>query len=49
MDWEVIWEFAWPVLRQALIALLVTVLGLLGYDKVVPSRSSRGRSKEGEG
>lgn len=50
MDWEVVWEIAWPIVRQGLIALLISLLGLLGYDKYVPSRSVRkGRSEGGEG
>ena len=57
MDWGKFWEIAWPIVRQGLIALLISLLGLLGYDRLVPSRSVRagkapalkGRSKEGEG
>ena len=49
MDWKEIWPFVWPVVRQGLIALLVSLLALLGYDKVVPSRYSRGSTKKGEG
>ena len=41
MDWLLMWEFLWPVLREGLIALLVSLLALLGYDKVVPSRFKR--------
>lgn len=41
MDWSSVWEFAWPILKEALIALLMAVLALLGYDHVVPSRYGR--------
>lgn len=41
IDWGAVWEFAWPILKQGLIALLIAVLSLLGYDKYVPSRYSR--------
>ena len=40
-DWALVWEFLWPILRQGLIALLMAILALLGYDKVVPSRFER--------
>ena len=49
MDWEGLremWPLVWPVVRQMLIALLVTILSLLGYDTVVPSRFVR--KKEGD-
>ena len=49
IDWSAVWPFVWPIIRQGLIALLVTILGLLGYDKIVPSRYARGSSKKGEG
>ena len=45
LDWEMIWAFLWPMLREGLIALLVAVLALLGYDKVVPSRFKRNGGK----
>ncbi len=39
MNWQDVWAFVWPILKQALIALLVAVLALLGYDaKVLPGR-----------
>jgi hypothetical protein len=39
VDWGVIWAFVWPILRQALIAFLVALLALLGYDRqVLPAR-----------
>jgi len=41
VDWKVVWEIAWPILKQLLIAVLVTLLGLLGYDQFVPSRFVR--------
>jgi len=51
VDWEVVWEFVWPVLKQGVIALLISLLALLGYDKVIPSRYARGKksSKKGKG
>ena len=49
LDWSAIWVLVWPIVRQGLIALLVSILALLGYDKAVPSRYSRGRSEKGEG
>lgn len=44
MDWAKVWEFAWPVLKQGLIALLTVLLALLGYDKM-PSRYVRSGDK----
>ena len=41
INWAEVWAFVWPILRQGLVALLVSVLALLGYDKVVPSRYAR--------
>jgi len=41
IDWEVVWRFVWPILRQGLIALLMALLTLLGYDQVIPSRFER--------
>ena len=41
MDWARIWEFMWPIVREGLIALLISLLALLGYDKKVPSRYAR--------
>jgi hypothetical protein len=41
LDWELVWRFVWPILRQGLIALLMALLTLLGYDKYVPSRFAR--------
>ena len=39
MNWEAIWVFVWPILKQAFIAFLVAVLALLGYDRaVLPAR-----------
>ncbi len=39
MNWEAVWTFVWPILKQALIAFLVAVLTLLGYDhQVLPGR-----------
>jgi len=35
IDWALIWAFVWPILKQALIAFLVAVLALLGYDDVI--------------
>lgn len=32
IDWAAVWEFLWPILREALIALLMALLALLGYD-----------------
>lgn len=41
IDWGLVWQFLWPVAREALIALLMALLALLGYDHVVPSRYER--------
>ncbi len=41
VNWAEVWAFLWPILKQGLIALLVSVLAMLGYDKVVPSRYAR--------
>jgi len=41
IEWTELWKFAWPILRQGLIALLLALLTLLGYDKYVPSRLTR--------
>ncbi|MBC7234036.1 MAG: hypothetical protein H5T68_12435 [Chloroflexi bacterium] len=38
IDWGAVWAFLWPILKQALIALLVALLSLLGYDKAVAAR-----------
>jgi hypothetical protein len=38
-DWALIWAFVWPILKQALIAFLVALLALLGYDgMILPQR-----------
>ena len=49
MDWEAVWEFFWPVLKQGLIALLVSLLALLGYDSVIPSRYTRAKGTKKKG
>lgn len=41
MDWGEFWRAAWPVLREMLIAGLVALLALLGYDQLIPSRYKR--------
>ena len=41
IDWGAVWQFLAPVLREAVIALLMAVLAVLGYDRVVPSRYGR--------
>jgi hypothetical protein len=41
IHWAEVWAFLWPILKQGLIALLVSILGLMGYDKIVPSRYAR--------
>jgi len=41
IDWGAIWVVVWPILKQGLIALLVAILSLLGYDAYVPSRYVR--------
>ena len=41
IDWRAVWEFLWPILKEGLIALLMALLALLGYDKFVPSRYVR--------
>jgi hypothetical protein len=45
MDWKEIWPIIWPILREGLIAILVAILALLGYDKAVPSRYFRAQLK----
>ena len=45
INWQQVWEFLWPILREGLIAFLMALLALLGYDKAIPSRFVR-RSKE---
>jgi hypothetical protein len=50
IDWPAIWELVWPILKEGLIALLIAVLALLGYDKYIPSRYVRRENeKEEEG
>ncbi|HOU23937.1 MAG TPA: hypothetical protein PLN42_06775, partial [Anaerolineae bacterium] len=41
IDWSEVWRFAWPILKEMLVALLMALLALLGYDKYVPSRLAR--------
>ncbi len=41
INWPAVWEFVWPILKEGIIALLIAVLALLGYDKYVPSRYTR--------
>ncbi len=41
IDWSEVWRFAWPILKELLVALLLALLALLGYDKYVPSRLAR--------
>jgi uroporphyrinogen-III decarboxylase len=39
MDWKIVWAFLWPILKQAVIALLVAILAILGYDaRILPGR-----------
>jgi len=51
VNWPEVWAFVWPILREGLIALLISILGLMGYDKIVPSRYARrsGDPKTAEG
>lgn len=35
IDWSAVWAFLWPIVREALIAFLIALLTLLGYDKNV--------------
>jgi len=42
IDWNAVWAFVWPILKEGIIAFLVALLALLGYDKLVPSRYVRG-------
>jgi hypothetical protein len=47
-NWPTVWAFLWPILREALIAFLVALLTLLGYDRqVLPSRILGGLKKMG--
>ena len=41
INWSEIWRLAWPILKEMLVALLMALLALLGYDKYVPSRLAR--------
>jgi hypothetical protein len=41
MNWEELWSVIWPILKETLIAALIAILALLGYDKYVPSRHWR--------
>jgi hypothetical protein len=41
IDWGAVWEFMWPILREGIIAFLIALLALLGYDQVIPSRYMR--------
>nr|MBC7245604.1 hypothetical protein [Chloroflexota bacterium] len=45
IDWSAVWAFVWPILKQALIAFLVALLALLGYDKKVASARYVARRK----
>jgi hypothetical protein len=47
VDWKAVWEFLWPILKEGLVALLIALLSLLGYDKLVPSRYVRDRGRKG--
>ena len=43
VDWGAVWLFVWPILKQAIIAFLMAVLALLGYDReVLPGRVLEG-------
>jgi len=46
IDWNAVWQFVWPILKEGMIALLIALLALLGYDKYVPSRYTRGVLEE---
>jgi hypothetical protein len=47
INWGAIWEFVWPVLKQAVIAFLVALLALLRYDgSVLPRRLRSFAAKE---
>lgn len=41
IDWGAVWEFLWPILKEGIIAFLMALLALLGYDQLVPSRYMR--------
>jgi len=47
VNWAEVWAFVWPILKQGLVALLVSILALLEYDKIVPSRYARRSSVAG--
>jgi hypothetical protein len=39
IDWAAVWAFVWPILKQAIIAMLVSALAILGYDtQLLPAR-----------
>jgi len=46
IDWATVWAFLWPILKQGIVALLVSILALLEYDKLVPSRYARRSGEE---
>lgn len=48
INWPAVWEVLWPILKQGLIALLVALLAILGYDQKVPSRYVREQKKDGD-
>ena len=48
IDWQELWRLVWPILREGVIAALIAILALLGYDKGVPSRYYRDVGKRGE-
>ena len=41
IDWQYWWPIIWEILKPALIAAITALLGILGYDKTVPSRYER--------
>jgi hypothetical protein len=48
IDWARLWSLLWPILREGLVAALIAILALLGYDGLVPSRYYRDVAKTGE-
>ena len=47
VDWAAVWRFVYPILKEGLVALLMAMLALLGYDKIVPSRYARRSGERG--
>jgi hypothetical protein len=49
VDWGAVWVWLWPILKQGVIALLVSLLAILGYDQKVESRYIRAQRAKRKG